>query len=92
MRRPIHRITFTHMLFPQALYRGASGQSSAFLPFQGICVHPSGKPISLSVSTGRSRLTVALQPGFSSFMTPEWCPEPEPIFWVWASSLSTGHP
>ena len=55
-------MTLTHMEFPHALYRGASGHSSAFLPFHGIIVQLSGKPISRSVSTGSSLRTVARQP------------------------------
>ena len=35
---PIHRMTGTAMLFPIALYRGPSGQSSGALLRQGICV------------------------------------------------------
>ena len=40
------------MLFPHALYLGASGQSSSGFPFHEIRVWLSGKPISRSHSTG----------------------------------------
>jgi hypothetical protein len=38
IRIPIHRMTFTHIEFPHALYLGASGQSSAGFLRQGIRV------------------------------------------------------
>ena len=55
MRSPTQRITFTHIEFPHTLWRNPSGGCG--LPFHGMSVHPSGKPISLSDSTGMSRLS-----------------------------------
>ena len=89
MRMPIHRITFTHIELPQALYLGASGQSAAGFPFHGICVQPSGKPISRSVSTGSRRLTVALQPtpgGFAVTVGAGAPSSPIPAPWRFTSS------
>lgn len=57
MRSPIHLMTVTGMLLPIALYLGVSGHSSAGLPLYGMRVHPSGKPWSLSHSTGMSLRT-----------------------------------
>ena len=47
----------TAIEFPRALYRGPSGQSSAFFFFQGIAVQPSGNPCSRSHSFGVRRRT-----------------------------------
>ena len=45
-------MTFTHIEFPHTLWRNPSGACA--LPFHGMSVQPSGKPMSLSDSTGRS--------------------------------------
>ena len=45
-------MTFTHIEFPHTLWRNPSGACG--FPFHGMSVQPSGKPMSLSLSTGRS--------------------------------------
>ena len=55
MRSPIQRITLTHIEFPHTLCLSPSG-ACAF-PFHGMSVHPGGKPMRLSDSTGISRLS-----------------------------------
>ena len=52
MRSPTQRITFTHIEFPHTRWRYPPG-ACAF-PFHEMSVQPSGNPISLSLSTGRS--------------------------------------
>ena len=54
----------THIEFPHTLCLSPSGACA--LPFHGTSVHPGGKPISLSDSTGISRLScVGVQTAFT---------------------------
>ena len=55
MRSPTQRITFTHIEFPHARCRLASGGCGR--PRHGMSVQPSGSPMNLSDSTGTSRLS-----------------------------------
>ena len=64
MRSPTQRITFTHIEFPHTRWRYPPG-ACAF-PFHEMSVQPSGNPISLSLSTGRSlRNCVGVQTAFT---------------------------
>lgn len=64
MRSPTQRITFTHIELPQARWRCPSAAWG--FPFHGMSVQPSGKPMSLSDSTGVSRLScVGVQTAFT---------------------------
>ena len=53
-------MTLTHIEFPHTLWRNPSGACG--FPFHGMSVQPSGKPMSLSHSTGmRRRMTPGVQ-------------------------------
>jgi len=54
IRRPIHRMQFTAIALPIALYLGPS---FAGFPLCGTSVHPSGNPWSRSHSSGVNRRT-----------------------------------